>query len=275
MNFSTKENYNASQHDAKLNPWTAHPTFYLVQLLQVLVKLVHSSSPCRWSWRQEQCWPRSLTERAASGEAGWWAQVKNQICHRTVRSFYYFFGPSWKWKLPSHVGLFGTTWTIYIVHGILQSRILEWVVFPFSRGSSQPRDRTQVSHTAGRFFTSWATGKAYLEWVAIPSPGDLPNPGTEPGFPALQADSLPTDLSGKPYWRPKGFPGGLDGKESTCNAGDLGLSRELERSPRGGHGKPLQCSCLENPMDRGVWQAAVHGVAESDTTEQLSTSTED
>ena len=41
-----------------------------------------------------------------------------------------------------------------IVHGILQARILEWVAFPFSRGSSQPRDRTQVSHSAGRFFTS-------------------------------------------------------------------------------------------------------------------------
>ena len=44
-----------------------------------------------------------------------------------------------------------------ILHGILQARILEWVAFPFSRGSSQPRDRTQVSCIAGRFFTSWAT----------------------------------------------------------------------------------------------------------------------
>ena len=44
----------------------------------------------------------------------------------------------------------------YRVHEILQARILEWVTFPFSRGSSQPRDRTQISRTAGRFFTSWA-----------------------------------------------------------------------------------------------------------------------
>ena len=43
---------------------------------------------------------------------------------------------------------------LYIVHGILQARILEWVVFPFSRGSSQPRDQTQVSCIAGEFFTS-------------------------------------------------------------------------------------------------------------------------
>ena len=42
----------------------------------------------------------------------------------------------------------------YTVHGILQARILEWGAFPFSRGSSQPRDRTQVSRIAGGFFTS-------------------------------------------------------------------------------------------------------------------------
>ena len=51
-----------------------------------------------------------------------------------------------------------------IVHGILQDRILEWVAFPFSRGSSQPRDRTQVSHMAGKFFTSWATKETQEYW---------------------------------------------------------------------------------------------------------------
>ena len=50
----------------------------------------------------------------------------------------------------------------YTVHGILQARILEWVAFPFSRGSSQPRDRTQVSHIAGGFFTSWAIQGKHL-----------------------------------------------------------------------------------------------------------------
>ena len=52
----------------------------------------------------------------------------------------------------------------YSVHVILQARILEWVAFPFSRGSSQPRNRTQVSHIAGGFFTSWATGQAQEYW---------------------------------------------------------------------------------------------------------------
>ena len=52
----------------------------------------------------------------------------------------------------------------YTVHGILQTRILEWIAFPFSRGSSQPMDQTQVSHIAGRFFTSWATREAQEYW---------------------------------------------------------------------------------------------------------------
>ena len=64
-----------------------------------------------------------------------------------------------------------------------------------------------------------------------------------------------------------GFAGGSDGKESSCNAGDLDLIPGLGRTPRGGHGNVLQYSCLENPMDRGAWQATVHGVTELDTTE--------
>ena len=48
----------------------------------------------------------------------------------------------------------------YTVHGISQARILEWVAIPFSMGTSQPRDQTQVSCIAGRFFTSWATREA-------------------------------------------------------------------------------------------------------------------
>ena len=49
----------------------------------------------------------------------------------------------------------------YMVYGILQARILEWVAFPFSRRSSQPRDQTQVFRIAGRFFTPWATREAH------------------------------------------------------------------------------------------------------------------
>ena len=58
----------------------------------------------------------------------------------------------------------------------------------------------------------------------------------------------------------QGFPHGSVGKESACNAGDLGLIPGLGRSPGEGNGNPLQYFCLENPMDRGSWQATVHGV---------------
>ena len=62
-----------------------------------------------------------------------------------------------------------------------------------------------------------------------------------------------------------GFPGHLDGKESACNVGDLGLIPGSERSPGEGNGNPLQYSCLENSMEIGAWWATVHGVAKSQT----------
>jgi len=54
-------------------------------------------------------------------------------------------------------------------------------------------------------------------------------------------------------------------KELACNEGDLGLISRLGRFPGGGHGNPLQDSCLENPMDRGAWWATVHGVEKTPT----------
>ena len=70
------------------------------------------------------------------------------------------------------------------------------------RRSSQPRDQTQVSCIAGRFFTLWASREAQEYWSGqpIPSPGELHHTGIEPGSPALQADSLPAELPRKPNW---------------------------------------------------------------------------
>ena len=79
---------------------------------------------------------------------------------------------------------------------------------------------------------------------------DLPDPGIELGSPALQEDSLPTELSGEPP----------AGKESTCNAGDLGSIPGLGRSPGEGNGYPLQYTGLENSMD-----CIVHGVTKNQT----------
>ena len=62
-----------------------------------------------------------------------------------------------------------------------------------------------------------------------------------------------------------GFPGGSDGKESSCNAGGPGSIPGSGRSPGEGNGNPLQYSCLGNPMDRAAWWATVHGVTKSQT----------
>ena len=82
---------------------------------------------------------------------------------------------------------------------ILQARILEWVAMPSSRGFSQPRDQTQVSHIAGDSLPSEPPWKSMNTEVGSLSliQGDLPKPGIKPGSPALQADSLPTELPGK------------------------------------------------------------------------------
>ena len=92
----------------------------------------------------------------------------------------------------------------------------------------------------------------YWSGLPFPSPEDLPDPGIEPGSPALQADSLPS-----------GFPGGSDSKPFAYNVGDLGSIPGLGNSSGEGNGNPLQYSCLENSMDREAWQAPVRGVAKS------------
>ena len=61
----------------------------------------------------------------------------------------------------------------------------------------------------------------------------------------------------------RGFLGSSAGKESIFNAGDPGLTPGLGNSPGGGHGNPLQCSWMENPMDRGAWHVVVFGVTKS------------
>ena len=82
---------------------------------------------------------------------------------------------------------------------------------------------------------------------------------------AWRGDRVPTPVF-------LGFPCVSNGKESTCNVGDLGLILGLERSPEGGHGNPLQYSCLENPHgQRSLVVYSLRGHKGLDTTERLST----
>ena len=114
-------------------------------------------------------------------------------------------------------------------HGISQAKILESATILFSRGSSQPRDRTHVS---------WA----------FPEP--LGN---------RRSDSVTIMLHGLPWW--------LSGQESACNTGARGDTDSIPgsgRSPGGKHGNLLRYSCLENPTDREAWWATVHRVTRSD-----------
>ena len=99
-----------------------------------------------------------------------------------------------------------------------------------------------------------------LEWVAVPSSRDLLYPGTKPAsltFLVLAGSFFTTNTTWEAYlceylYLYQGFPGGPGSKESACNAGDPVLISGSGRSPGEENGHPLQCSCLENSMDRGA-----------------------
>ena len=112
-------------------------------------------------------------------------------------------------------GFLHCIWILYQLSHKGSPRILERVAYPFSSGSSQPRNWTGVSCIVGGFFTNWTI---------------------------------------------RGSPCGSAGKESACNAGDLGLILGLGRTPGEGKDYPLQYSGLENSMD-----CIVHGVTKSRT----------
>ena len=138
---------------------------------------------------------------------------------------------SWKWpdirsvfmpaqSCPTLCDLMDCSLPGYSLCGILQARILEWVVVPSSRGSFWPRDPTHISYIScigGSLVTKsclplatpWTVAcqsplsmgssrQEYWSGFPFPSPGDFPDPGIEPGSLVLQADSLPTELQGKP-----------------------------------------------------------------------------
>ena len=140
-------------------------------------------------------------------------------------------------------------WLFVTVHEILQARILQWVAFPFSRGSFPPRDWTQVTHICRQILyqLSHKGSPRILEWVAYSFSSWSSPPRNQTGVSCIAG------------WFFTNFPRSSVSKASASNAGDLGSVPESGRSPGEGNGNPLQYSCLENP--RGAWQATVHGMA--------------
>ena len=107
----------------------------------------------------------------------------------------------------------------YTVHGILQARILEWVVFPFSRGFSQSRDQTGVSCIAGGFFTSWAMSKAHSQVVSLIRIPPIRTPNTKlswgekglyltSGIPTPGASTEKMSTHSVWFWKSKEIPTG-------------------------------------------------------------------
>ena len=144
------------------------------------------------------------------------------------------------------------------VHGIPQARVLEWVAMPSSRESSQPRDRTRVSYVSciGRWvlYHQHHLGKVKL-LIRV----------RLFGTPWTVAYKLPQSSCTYIYctWA---FQMALVVKLANArNIRDVDSNPRLGRFPGGGHGNPLQYSCLENPMDRGAWKATVHGVTKCQT----------
>ena len=178
------------------------------------------------------------------------------------------------------------------VHGILQARLLEWVAFPFSRGSSLSMDRTLVSHILGRFFTVWAT-----RGMSVPTPpqvGMLESNSQSDGIwtwldhvggtlrngtsALIKRDSreLPYCYHEDPMRRQLSVNQEV-GSHQTLDLLATGswTSQPPERwevhfcylkatQPRVGEGNGNP-PCLENPMDREAGKAAIHGVTKSHT----------
>jgi len=162
------------------------------------------------------------------------------------------------------------------IHGILQARILEWVAMSSFR-SSQLRGRTCISYIScigrqvpGRFFTTsttWEALKNVIDIVKLPS-GCWANlyfyhqhellPNGSCRRENIKVWSLLIICERLPWW--------LSGKESSCQCRRCGLIPRLGRSSGEGNGYPLQYACLENPMDRGAWQAASPWRSESGMT---------
>ena len=122
-------------------------------------------------------------------------KIKSDVLYYPVRTFSHI---NWSERAQSCLTLCDPI--DCIVHGFLKARILEWVAFPSPGDFPNPGIEPGSPCIAGGFFTNRATREAQEYWSGWPilSPADLPNPGIELGSPALEVDSLPAELPGKP-----------------------------------------------------------------------------
>ena len=140
-------------------------------------------------------------------------------------------------------------------------------------GSEKPMDWFQTSSSFAQFFRgslSLKRANRSIPLLGIAKYPNLKGSATDRAY----MDTNSVDQQRRDHLHPTSlewsnihvnFPGGSDGKASVYNAGDPGSIPGSGRSPGEGNGNPLQYSCLENPMDGGAWEAAVHGVAKSRT----------
>ena len=155
----------------------------------------------------------------------------------------------------------------------------------FSRGSFQPRDQTQVSCIAGRFFTHWATREAlhifhkvviYL-WLCCQTcwSCQIQNPslfqtdschGEKPAIESRRSSGACDSAWAQRRWKQGSRPAEETALQiSKSKIFNHGIWGQIHQWTGEGNGTPLQHSCLENPMDGGAWWAAVHGVTQSRT----------
>ena len=148
-------------------------------------------------------------------------------------------------------GLFGVHWTK------TQASSTEW----------------HVHFSVGSFERTFAVGQDWVTWCSR-TEGEMMT-GMDDGNGSVGCPQGLQCVFHVEYWlgkikrpsfnRARSFPSGLDGKESVCNAGDLGSIPGSRRSPGDGNSHPLQYPCLENSMDREAWWATVQWVAKSGT----------
>ena len=178
-----------------------------------------------------------------------------------------------------HLGLYGiTSWTTgkqeaYLPFNFCQLFPISWVIYPLrTLYLSKIQEKILLE-------VWFSIGQNAIQDRELSQPPGIPPPKTAMFRFPFTAPCLAAQQQGGPrgvvtsghkqlcscghlhiVMMALGFPGGSSNKESDCNAGDLGSIPGLGRSPGGGHGNPLQCSGLENPMDRGGWRTMVHGV---------------